>query len=67
MLDDFAESPRNGAPLMFIGQRLLLPPDSGRLFTLERMGADAAGLALASAPLGGSPPPGPVRPAAGGL
>jgi MalT-like TPR region len=47
MLEDFAESPRNGAPLMFVGQRLLLPPDSGRLFTLERMGRDDARAVLA--------------------
>ncbi|BCX05497.1 MAG: hypothetical protein KatS3mg053_3435 [Candidatus Roseilinea sp.] len=38
-LEEFAESPRNGAPLLFIGQRLLIEPERGRVFTLERFTA----------------------------
>jgi tetratricopeptide (TPR) repeat protein len=36
LLEDFAESPRNGSPLLFIGQRLLMAPERGKVFQVDR-------------------------------
>ncbi len=39
-LEDLAESPRHGSPLLLMGQRLLMEPHRDRLFTLNRFGPD---------------------------
>jgi tetratricopeptide (TPR) repeat protein len=37
-LEDLAESSRAGAPLLFIGQRLLMQPERNHVFALQRFG-----------------------------
>ena len=36
-LEDLGESQRGGAPILFVGQRLLLAPDRGNVFSLTRL------------------------------
>lgn len=39
-LEAFVESSRNGAPVLFIGQRLLMEPERHHIFTLGRLDVD---------------------------
>ncbi len=41
-LEEFAESSRNGAPILFIGQRLLIEPQQSHVFALNRFGTAEA-------------------------
>ena len=39
-LEEFTESSRSGAPILFIGQRLLIEPQQSHVFALTRFGLD---------------------------
>ena len=43
-LEEFVKMPRGGAPVLFIGQRLLMEPEPGRMFRLEPFGIREVGL-----------------------
>jgi tetratricopeptide (TPR) repeat protein len=56
LLEDLAHSPRAGAPLLLIGQKLLLEPDEGCLFALTPLAAEEIATLLRTAGIALEPP-----------